>query len=103
MMTRLTVPEVNDVWTDMLSRRLSPNATRIARTVLRAAFTQAEREGIIARNVVALSNPPKLNPSDGLSLTVDQAKGLLRTEVAAFATDPVPDTRAGGAAREAPG
>jgi integrase len=48
------------------------------RAVLRRALAQAEREGLIVRNVAALSQPPRLRQSDGRSLSVDQARDLLK-------------------------
>ncbi|MGC4953851.1 hypothetical protein ACLQ2P_11605 [Actinomadura citrea] len=48
------------------------------RTVLRKALGQAEREGIIARNVGALSAAPHV-AKEGRTLTIDQAKSLLDT------------------------
>jgi integrase len=47
------------------------------RTVLRRALGQAEREGIISRNVAALSSPPRIRAKEGRTLTVEQAKQLL--------------------------
>jgi integrase len=47
------------------------------RTILRRALGQAEREGIIARNVAALSAPPRVRAKEGRTLTVDQARHLL--------------------------
>ncbi len=47
------------------------------RTVLRSALHQAEREGLLVRNVAALSDPPQLDPPEGRSLTIAEAKSLL--------------------------
>ena len=55
----------------------STNSVRIMRTVLRRALGQAEREGIIARNVAVLSVPPRVRAKEGRTLTVDQARRLL--------------------------
>ena len=55
----------------------SPNSIRIMRTVLRRALGQAEREGIVPRNVAKLSGAPRIRAKEGRTLTVDQARRLL--------------------------
>ena len=47
------------------------------RTVLRRALGQAEREGIVTRNVARLSTPQRIRARPGRALTVDQARQLL--------------------------
>ncbi len=47
--------------------------------MLRRALGQAEKEGLVLRNVAALSAAPRLNAPEGRSLTVEQARTLLRT------------------------
>jgi integrase len=78
-LTKLSVSEVNALWAAKRAAGYSPNSIRIMRTVLRAAFRQAEREGLLVRNVAALSDPPRVGPSEGRSLTVPEAKRLLET------------------------
>ncbi len=56
-----------------------PNSIRIMRAVLRRAGGQAEREGLVSRNVATLSQPPRLNQPGGRALTVEQARTLLET------------------------
>lgn len=76
-LTDLTVADVNALWTAKLKKGYKPNSIRIMRAVLRSAFRQAEKEGLIVRNVAALSDPPKLEHQEGRSLSVDQARKLL--------------------------
>ncbi|WP_030925716.1 hypothetical protein [Streptosporangium amethystogenes] len=57
--------------------KYKPNSVQIMRAVLRKALGQAEREGLVARNVAALSMPPRLNTDEGRTLTVDQSHRLL--------------------------
>jgi integrase len=45
--------------------------------VLRRAIGQAEREGIVSRNVAGLSSAPRIRAKEGRTLTVDQARHLL--------------------------
>ena len=75
--TKLTVPELDKLWKAKRDEGYSPNSVRIMRTVLRRALGQAEREGIISRNVAALSSPPRIRAKEGRTLTVEQAKQLL--------------------------
>lgn len=76
-LTNLTVADLNDLWASKRADGYSANSIRIMRTVLRRALGRAEREGLILRNVAALSEPPKIPKSEGRSLTVVQARQLL--------------------------
>jgi integrase len=76
-LSRLTVADVDTVWAAKRQQGYKPNTIRIMRAVLRRALAQAEREGLVARNVVALSQPPRLSQPEGRSLTVEQARQLL--------------------------
>jgi integrase len=50
-------------------------------TVLRRALGQAEREGIVTRNVARLSAPQRIRARPGRALTVEQARQLLDAAV----------------------
>jgi integrase len=73
----LTVADVDRVWASKRAAGYKPNTIRIMRSVLRKALAQAEREGFVTRNVVALSQPPRVAPPEGRSLSIEQAKTLL--------------------------
>ena len=75
----LTVAELDKLWTVKRKAGYSANSIRIMRTVLRRALGQAEREGIVARNVAALSAPPRIRAKERRALTVNQARLLLAT------------------------
>lgn len=77
MLTKLSVSELNALWASKRKRGYSANSIRIMRTVLRSALHQAEREGLLVRNVAALSDPPRLGQSEGRSLSVAEARRLL--------------------------
>lgn len=77
LLTSLTVAEVNKLWADKRERGYSANTIRLMRSCLRRALGQAEREGLVARNVAALSNPIRIPRGEGRSLTVDQAQAML--------------------------
>jgi hypothetical protein len=70
----LTVAELDKLWTVKRKTGYSANSIRVMRTVLRRALGQAEREGIVARNVAALSAPPRIRAKERRALTVNQAR-----------------------------
>ncbi len=76
-LTKLTVADLDKLWKAKRDAGYSPNSVRIMRTVLRRALGQAEREGIVSRNVAALSTPPRIRAKEGRTLTIDQAHRLL--------------------------
>jgi integrase len=77
-LSALTVADVDELWASKRAAGYSPNSVRIMRAVLRRALGQAEREGLILRNVAALSSAPRLNPTEGRTLTIEQALKLLQ-------------------------
>ncbi len=77
VLRRLTVAEVDALWLVKRKAGYSPNSIRIMRSTLRRALGQAEREGLVARNVAALSAPPRIRATEGRALSVDQARELL--------------------------
>ncbi|MBG0827629.1 site-specific integrase [Planomonospora sp. ID67723] len=75
-LTALTVAHVDALW-QAKREKYKPNSVRNMRAVLRKALGQAEREGLVGRNVAALSMPPRINADEGRTLTLDQAHKLL--------------------------
>ena len=76
-LANLTVRDVDELWAAKRAAGYKPNSVRIMRAVLRRALAQAEREGLVSRNVAALSQPPRVPQPEGRSLSVDQARALL--------------------------
>jgi integrase len=76
-LAQLTVADVDELWAAKRKAGYKPNTVRIMRAVLRRALAQAEREGLVPRNVAALSQPARLGQPDGRALTVEQAHALL--------------------------
>ena len=74
---KLTVADLDKLWQAKRAAGYSPNSIRIMRTVLRRALGQAEREGIVPRNVARLSAAPRIRAGEGRTLTVEQARELL--------------------------
>ncbi len=71
--------DVDALWAVKRKAGYKPNTVRIMRAVLRRALAQAEREGLVPRNVAALSQPARLDQPEGRALTVAQARQLLDT------------------------
>lgn len=79
VLSKLTVRDVETLLSSKRAAGYSANSLRLMRTVLRRALNAADREGLVPRNVAALSTPPRLPRSGGRSLTLDQARQLLTT------------------------
>lgn len=77
VLRRLTVGEVDEFLSWKRSKGYSENSVRIFRAVLRRALRQAEREGLVTRNVASLSTAPRVRGDEGRALSVDQARILL--------------------------
>jgi integrase len=84
------VPEIGSLRLDklqpahvrtMLQRRLdaglSPRSVHHLRAVLRAALSQAVKDGILSRNVAALADGPTVEPNQVTPLSPDEAAQLL--------------------------
>ena len=56
---RLRPTDVEDMTARMLASGLAPSTVALTRRVLVAALTDAERDGIVTRNVARLSHPPR--------------------------------------------
>lgn len=76
-LAKLTVADVNALLKAKRDAGYSSNSVRIMRAVLRQALGQAVREGIVSRNVAALSSAPRIRAKEGRTLTVEQARQLL--------------------------
>src|SRR4029453_18694337 len=79
VLRRLTVADVDQLLMWKREAGYSANTVRIIRAVLRRGLRQAEREGLVSRNVAALSAAPRVRGDEGRALTVDEAR-LLITE-----------------------
>jgi integrase len=74
---KLAISDVDEFIAWKRETGYSENSARIVRAVLRRALRQAEREGLVARNVAALSAAPRVRSDEGRALSVAQAQGLL--------------------------
>nr|WP_055505003.1 site-specific integrase [Nonomuraea pusilla] len=73
------VEPVDALWQAKRTAGYKANSIRNMRAVLRKALGQAEREGLVVRNVAALSMPPRVPVEEGRTLTVEEGKMLLGT------------------------
>lgn len=78
-LAKLTVTDLDTLWKAKREAGYSANSVRIMRTVLRKALGQAIREGIVSRNVAALSAAPRVRAKEGRTLSVKEARHLLDT------------------------
>ena len=77
MLRRLTVADVDQLLLWKREAATARTTVRIIRAVLSARLRQAEREGLVSRNVAALSAAPRVRGDEGRALTVDQAHRLI--------------------------
>jgi integrase len=78
-LVELTVSDVDKLLSLKTDGGLSPSTVRRIRAVLAQCLDQAIRWEIVHRNVATLSRSPKMNRSEGRTLTPEQARHLLQT------------------------
>lgn len=76
-LAKLAPRDVTEMLRGMEGRGLKPETRRLARAVLRRALRVAEQEGILARNVAAIADGPKIGQVEGRTLEPAEAKALL--------------------------
>ena len=80
-LAQLTPTSVERMTAGMIRRGLSPTTARGARTTLRMILRDAERDGIVARNVAALARPPRVERRELRVLTAGETRELLEGTV----------------------
>ncbi|MDR3562098.1 MAG: site-specific integrase [Negativicutes bacterium] len=84
IITKLKAPDVQRVFNDLLSiggrhgKGVSSCTVRITRRYLSMAFSKAVQVGIVANNIIAATDPPKLVKEEIHPLTEQQAEKLLK-------------------------
>jgi integrase len=73
----LTLSDVNRLLVSKLDQGLSPSTVQRIRNVLSQALDYGVRQGIVARNVAALTRGPRNPRPEGRTLTPEQARTLL--------------------------
>lgn len=73
----ITPSAVERLMGTMLSKGLSPSTARAARTTLGQILHDAQRDGLIVRNVASLARPPRVERRELRILTADETRQLL--------------------------
>lgn len=76
-LTALTPGHVERLLAGMLAAGLSPMTAAHARATLRRALHDAERDGLISRNVAGLARPPRVTRREMHPLTAPEVRGLI--------------------------
>jgi integrase len=76
-LARLTPQQVQAFLNAKSAERLAPRSVAYIRAVLRQALGQAERWGMVGRNVARLAEPPRVPRREVRPLSPDQARQLL--------------------------
>lgn len=76
-LARLTAAQVQDLLTRKLRSGLSPRSVAYIHAILRRALGQAEKWGLVSRNVVALVDPPRVQRPEARSMTPEEARAFL--------------------------
>ena len=80
MPLRKLTPQAVQAWLrNLQDSGLSPRTCQYARAILRSALSQATRWGLVARNVAALVEGPRVQRHEIQPLTPEQARALLDT------------------------
>ncbi len=78
-LSKLTVLNVDRFYDSLTDRGLAPATVRQAHAILRAALNQAERWGLVRRNVAKLASPPAQPQREQQTPTVEEVRLLLAT------------------------
>ena len=76
-LTRLTPAHVERAMAELVARPLSPQTVRHARSTLRRALHDAQRDGILNRNVASLARPPRAARREMRALTAAEVGRLI--------------------------
>jgi integrase len=76
-LAKLDVRHVEELIADLGRAGYRPNTIRLVRSVLRRSLGHAVRQGVLARNVVTLTDGPRIPRGTGRALTIEQVQKLL--------------------------
>lgn len=80
-MTKLAPADVERAMAELVERGLSPQTVRHARSTLRRALHDAQRDGLVTRNVAALARPPRVERREMHALSAGDVARLLEATV----------------------
>lgn len=76
-LNKLTPADVEKLMHGMLDRGLSARTAELARAILRAALSRAERHGLVTRNVAKLAESVRVERPEIVTFTLEQARVLV--------------------------
>lgn len=76
-LAELRPSDVERMTSGLVASGLSGVSARSARGTLRRALTDAERDGLVSRNVARLSRPPRVDKHEFVVLTADETRRFL--------------------------
>jgi integrase len=76
-LSKVAPADVSRMLMTLESRGFAPETRRLARAVLRRALRRAEQEGMVARNVAAIADGPRVSRREGRTLTPEEARRFL--------------------------
>lgn len=77
-LTRLTQVHLNDYMAKKIESGLSARTVRYCHAVIRSSLTRAAKDGLVARNVAMLADPPAQSTKHKVEpLTIDEARRFL--------------------------
>lgn len=76
-LAKLTPQHLDRLYADVIAGGRSPMTVRHLHALLHKAFDQAEKWGLVARNVAALVSPPRAPRQEMKTLTEEQARAFL--------------------------
>ena len=88
-LSRLTPADVERMTTGMVDRGLSARTAASCRVTLRRALGDAQRDGLVLRNVAALARPPRVQSRSMEAGRDYLAPGKLKTLLAAIEAEPL--------------
>ncbi len=79
-LAELRPSDVDRLLSTILARGRSGRTAAHVRATLRRALGDAQRDGLVARNVAALARPPRIEPRELHVLTAEQTRALLEDD-----------------------
>jgi integrase len=87
-LARLTPGHVERAMATMIGRGLAPQTAQHARSTLRRALRDAQRDALVSRNVASLARPPRMERRELHPLTAVQVRELLTATAGDPAAEP---------------
>ena len=76
-LSKLTVLHLDRFYDSLTKRGLAPATVRQAHALIRGALNQAERWGLVGRNVAKLASPPSMPQREQTPPTVEEVRSLM--------------------------